>query len=98
LGGSEKLLSFGVWPDVGLKEAREKHLAARKLLAQGVDPSAARKASKEVTRVVGDTFEAVAREFLDIRRAEWSVPHATRWVERLEKDVFRGSARSRWQR
>ena len=36
--GSEKLLSFGVWPDVSLKEAREKHFSARKLLAQGVGP------------------------------------------------------------
>src|SRR5665213_1473299 len=69
--GSEKLLSFGVWPDVSLKEAREKHLAARKLLAQGVDPSAARKTAKEVSAVADDNFEAVAREFLDIKRAEW---------------------------
>ena len=86
--GSEKLLSFGVWPDVSLKEAREKHFAARKLLAQGVDPSAARKTAKEVRAVADDSFEAVAREFLDIKRAEWSEPHAMRWIERLQKDVF----------
>lgn len=30
----------------------------------------------------------MAREFLDIKRAEWSVPHAARWIERLQKDVF----------
>ena len=86
--GSEKLLSFGVWPDVSLKEAREKHHAARKLLAQGVDPSAARKEAKAVSAVADDSFEAVALEFLDIKREEWSVPHATRWLERLRKDVF----------
>lgn len=86
--GSEKLLSLGVWPDVSLKEARERHFAARKLLAQGVDPSAARKMAKSVSAVAVDTFEAVAREFLDIKRAEWSGPHATRWIERLQKDVF----------
>jgi len=88
-GGSEKLLSFGVWPDVSLKEARAKHQAARQLLATGVDPSASRKAMKASGRVIeGDSFEAVAREFFDIRRAEWSGPHATRWIERLQKDVF----------
>src|ERR1035441_6518882 len=38
--------------------------------------------------VAADSFEVVAREFLDIRRAEWSGPHATRWIERLQKDVF----------
>jgi integrase len=87
--GAEKLLSFGVWPDVSLKEAREKHKAARELLSKGVDPSAARKALKSTGRTVAaDSFEVVAREFLDIRRAEWSGPHATRWIERLQKDVF----------
>ena len=86
--GSEKLLSLGVWPDVTLKEAREKHLAARKLVAQGVDPSAARKTAKAVSAVADDSFEAVAREFLDIKRAEWSALHAMRWIERLQKDVF----------
>jgi hypothetical protein len=88
-GGAEKLLSLGVWPDVSLKEAREKHQAARKLLANGVDPSAARKAVKSAGHTLPeDSFEAVAREFLDIKRAEWSGPHATRWMERLQKDVF----------
>src|SRR5450755_2745527 len=88
-GGAEKLLSFGVWPDVSLKEARERHQAARKLLAKGVDPSASRKALKSAGRVLAeDSFEAVAREFFEIKRAEWSGPHATRWMERLQKDVF----------
>ena len=44
--GKEKLLSLGVYPDVGLKDAREKREAARKLLASGVDPSINRKVQK----------------------------------------------------
>ena len=36
--GKEKLLSYGVYPDFNLKDASEKREAARKLLAQGVDP------------------------------------------------------------
>jgi hypothetical protein len=32
-GGKEKLLSLGTYPDVSLKEAREKRTTARKLLA-----------------------------------------------------------------
>jgi integrase len=58
------------------------------LLTQGVDPSAARKIAKVVSAVADDSFEAVAREFLDIKRVEWSIPHAMRWIERLQKDVF----------
>ena len=44
--GQEKRLSLGVYPDVSLKDARERRDAARKLLANNVDPSAARKAEK----------------------------------------------------
>ena len=44
--GKEKRLSLGVYPDVGLKEARDRRDEARKLLADGVDPSANRKAQK----------------------------------------------------
>jgi hypothetical protein len=39
-------LSLGVYPDVGLKDARQRRAWARKLLADGIDPSAARKAQK----------------------------------------------------
>jgi len=39
-------LSLGTYPDVSLAEARERHAAARKLLAAGVDPGENRKASK----------------------------------------------------
>ena len=42
--GKENCLSLGVYPDVGLKEARDRRDAARKLLADGVDPSQNRKA------------------------------------------------------
>ena len=35
--GKEKLLSLGVYPDVGLKDARTRRDDARKLLADGVE-------------------------------------------------------------
>src|SRR4051812_42852572 len=44
--GKEKLLSLGVYPDVGLRQTREKRDEARKLVASGVDPSAQRQAAK----------------------------------------------------
>ena len=45
-GGKNKLLSFGVYPEVSLKEARDNRDKARELLRQGTDPSAARKRDK----------------------------------------------------
>lgn len=61
--GREKLISLGPYPDVSLKQAREKREAARRLLAQDppVDPSAKRQAAK---RAQADSFEAVAREWM----------------------------------
>ena len=69
----EKRLSFGMYPDIGLRDARERRDAARKLLAHGIDPSAARKAEKAAQ---ADTFEPVAREWLSKQAARWGAGHA----------------------
>lgn len=42
--GKEKILAFGVYPDVSLADAREKRDAARKVVAAGEDPAATRSA------------------------------------------------------
>jgi hypothetical protein len=47
VAGTEKCLSFGTYPDVPLKAAREKRDAARQQLAAGVDPGIARRAQKQ---------------------------------------------------
>jgi len=87
--GKEKLLSFGVYPDVGLKDARLKRDAARKLLADGVDPSEHRKASKaaKVERSA-NSFEVIAREWFAKHRDTWAASHADKIIARLENDVF----------
>lgn len=60
--GKEKLLALGAYPDVGLKAAREKRDEARRLIAEGTDPSGHRKATQaERADAVGNSFEAVAR-------------------------------------
>jgi len=61
--GKEKLLSMGTYPDTSLKAARDKRDRARELLAEGVDPSDARRAEKASrSAAVVNRFEAVARE------------------------------------
>ncbi len=88
-GGKEKLLSLGTYPEVSLKEAREKRDVARKLLAAGVDPSENRKATKaaKVERA-GNSFEAIAREWYAKNSATWTENHGGRIIKRLERDVF----------
>jgi len=87
--GKEKRLSMGVYPDVSLKGARERRDEARRLLADGVDPSEYRKALR-TARVdrAANSFEVVAREWFAARVATWSAGHADRIIRRLERDIF----------
>jgi len=81
LMGKEKLLSLGVYPDVSLARAREKRDEARRLLAEGIDPAAKKKAEKVAK---ADTFRAVAEEFLTQREKGWAPTHARKVKARLE--------------
>jgi len=87
--GKEKRLSLGVYPDVGLKEARERRDEARKLVANGVDPSANRKAQKIArAELVGNTFEIIAREWLQKFATTKTEKYWTGVLKRFERDVF----------
>ncbi len=86
-GGKEKRLSFGTYPDVGLKAAREKREAARRQLAAGVDPGEARKAQK-FAAAGAESFEAIAREWHAKFSPTWESGHAGRIIRRFERDVF----------
>jgi integrase len=89
IGGKEKRLSLGVYPDVGLKDAREKRDAARKLLADGIDPAEHRKEQKaaKVERA-SNSFETVAREWFGKYSPNWAKSHADKIISRFERDVF----------
>lgn len=88
-GGKEKLISLGTYPEVGLKDARERRDAARKLLADGVDPSANRKATKAAKgEQAANSFEVVAREWYAKFSPTWNENHGTRIIRRLERDIF----------
>ena len=91
--GKEKMLSLGTYPAVPLAEARKRRDEARALVAAGQDPSEARKAGKaehqrqqeaEALAAAGEplpgTFEAVARDWLAVRRDEW----APSYFEKIE--------------
>lgn len=63
--GKQKTLSFGVWPETGLADAREERDAARKLLARGEDPSEKIKLDRVAATVAAaNSFEAVTKEWL----------------------------------
>ncbi|QBQ56304.1 tyrosine-type recombinase/integrase [Nitrosococcus wardiae] len=88
-GGKEKRLSLGVYPEVSLKEARERRDEARKLLANEIDPSEHRKAKKAAREDrAANSFEVVAREWLAKHAPHWSASHGDRIIRRLERDIF----------
>lgn len=87
--GKEKRLSLGVYPDVSLKDARERRDEARKLLTNGIDPSENRKAQKSARADrAANSFEAAAREWFAKYSPTWATTHASKIIQRLEKDVF----------
>ncbi|MFC7516591.1 tyrosine-type recombinase/integrase [Herbaspirillum sp. GCM10030257] len=87
--GKQKTLALGVYPDVSLAKARQRRDKARTQLAEGVDPSQAKRDEKRTkTLAAAQTFEAVAREWLrktEANREASTHGKVTTW---LEKDVF----------
>lgn len=71
----QKLLSLGQYPVTSLADARIKRDDAKKLLAEGIDPSVERKAERRNERIArANTFEAVAKELMDKFEAEGDAP------------------------
>lgn len=88
-GGKRNTLSMGVYPAVGLKDARARRDDARKLLARGVDPGSIRKESRKAREAAqGNGFEAIAREWFAKHSPTWAASHAAKVQRRLEQDVF----------
>lgn len=71
--GKDKRLSMGVYPDISLKVARERRDDARKLLANGIDPSEHRKANRasKLDRAA-NSFEVVATEWFEKQKPNWA--------------------------
>jgi len=87
--GKEKLLSLGVYPDVSLKEARDKRDEARKQIAAGIDPGENRKAQKSARADrAANSFEVIAREWFAKYSSTWAATHSQRIIRRLESDIF----------
>ena len=84
-----KLLSFGEYPFVTLKEAREEREKAKTKLANGIDPSAHKKAEKAAQLAeIKDTFQNIALEWHETRTAEFSSKHRGTIIFRLETYLF----------
>lgn len=89
IDGKEKTLSIGKYPHLSLVEAREAAENARKMKAQGIDPSQAKQQAKaERQAALLNTFEHIARDWHQNNISRWKPNHAQRIMRYLEKDVF----------
>ena len=89
VGGKEKQLALGSYPDVSLKSARLARDAAKLQKSAGSDPIQVRKLEKlKATRTTGDSFKAIALEWYGKQAPQWSDSHADRMLRQLERDLF----------
>ncbi len=89
IAGAEKSLSLGVYPDVGLKNARQKLEVERRHLDGNLDPSVKRRADKLRRSVAAaNSFEAVALEWYEKQLHTWVPGHADDVKRRLERNTF----------
>ena len=87
--GKRYTLTLGTYPDVSLQQAREGREAARKLLADGVNPSEQRKATKASKLVsAANSFEVIAREWVSTYMKDKSSSHTDRILRRFELYLF----------
>ena len=87
--GAEKLMALGRYPEVVLADARERRDAARKRLANGIDPMAERKAKKTAVLVATEhTFEKIAEQWLEHWRGNKSARHSATTQNRLKVNVY----------
>ncbi len=90
--GREMQLAFGAFPDVSLADARDKRDAARKLVAAGVDPAEQRRAERKAEEAKEveekETFEFVAREWLENSAPKWTPGYVDLTLKRMEHHFF----------
>lgn len=87
--GKPKMISFGVYGQISLADARRKRDEAKKQLSDGIDPSDARKSEKITQKYAAEnTFKAVAMEWHVSKCSTWSKGYASEILRCFENDVF----------
>lgn len=87
--GKEKRLAFGVYPEVGLQDARRKRDEARVQLAAGNDPSLQKRMAKALSQLDHQhTFESVAQHWLAVRESSWDPEYTRTVTQRLELNAY----------
>ncbi|MDQ0249224.1 integrase [Sphingomonas kyeonggiensis] len=88
-GGKEKLLTFGLYPEVPLREARDRRDEAKRLLREHRDPAIeARKIRAAAYAAAGATFKVVAERWYQAQLGRWAKVNATKIAQAMQRDVY----------
>lgn len=88
LHGKEKRMGLGTFPEVSLKEARQRRDEARLYARQGKDPKTHVSFRDSNISAGSTSFESVARKFIDTRKHAWTSDYKDKLQRSLEVDVF----------
>jgi integrase len=87
LDGRARTMGLGPYPDIGLKDARERATIQRRLKLDGVDPLTSRQQARQERRVEGLktlTFKECAEGYIKAKADSWKNPkHAAQWPASL---------------
>lgn len=90
--GKAREMGLGPYPDVTLKEARERAAEARKLLRDDIDPIDRRQVTRSsmiAAREAAQTFEQCAAAYIAVKESEWTnAKHGDQWRNTLAKYAF----------
>ncbi|MGG7889346.1 tyrosine-type recombinase/integrase [Klebsiella aerogenes] len=87
--GKPKMISLGVYPTITLADARSRRDDARKLVAEGKNPSEVRKEQKVALQTESESaFEKIATEWHQMKSAKWSEGYASDIMEAFQNDIF----------
>jgi len=94
--GRQKILSFGVWPDISLKEARDKRFEAKKIIKEGINPIEEKKEILKSHNFIQEeeklrettTFNMVAKEWFSRQSLQWTERHTRGVLSSLNMHVY----------
>ena len=94
--GKQKILSFGVWPVISLKEARDKRFVAKKIIKEGINPIEEKKEILKSHNFIQEeeklrettTFNMVAKEWFSRQSLQWTERHSRGVLSSLNMHVY----------
>jgi integrase len=89
--GKQKILSFGIWPDTSLKEAREKRHEAKKQIKDGINPIEEKRKERQDNLDRANKFRLEEiKKTITFKKVsiEWYKRQALQWTEKHSADVL----------